>query len=90
MNQELQQKLFETYPNYFGTNFYIECEDGWYDILDTMMYTIKNHEYHIEQIKKLYTERELEYTPFYFLDKREVWNTKNICYWCRFLYSRCY
>ena len=78
MNQELQQKLFETYPNYFGTNFYIECEDGWYDILDTMMYTIKNHEYHIEQIKRLYPERELEYTQLYFLQIKEKFGTLRI------------
>lgn len=78
MNQELQQKLFETYRNYFGTNFYIECEDGWYDILDTMLYTIKGHEYNIEQIKKLYPEREVEYTPLYFLQIKEKFGTLRI------------
>jgi hypothetical protein len=76
MNQELQNQLFETYPNYFGTNFYIECEDGWYDILDTMLYIIKNHEYRTEQVKKLYQE----YNPLslYFLQIKEKFGTLRI------------
>ena len=78
MKEELQQKLLETYPNYFSTNFYIECDDGWYDILDNMMYTIKKHEYHIDQIKKLYPERELEYTQLYFLQIKEKFGTLRI------------
>ena len=78
MNQELQQKLFETYPNYFGTNFYIECEDGWYDILDTMLYTIKIHENQMNQIKELYPDGKTEYIQLYFLQIKEKFGTLRI------------
>ena len=78
MKQELTQKLLETYPNYFGTNFYIECEDGWYDILDTMLYTIKIHENQMNQIKELYPDGKIEYIQLYFLQIKEKFGTLRI------------
>ena len=78
MKQELTQKLLETYPNYFGTNFYIECEDGWYDILDTMLYTIKIHENQMNQIKELYPDGKTEYIQLYFLQIKEKFGTLRI------------
>lgn len=33
MDAELQNKLFEKYPNQFKNLKYIECGDGWYEII---------------------------------------------------------
>lgn len=78
MKQELTQKLLETYPNYFGTNFYIECEDGWYNILETMLYTIQIHENQMNQIKELYPDGKTEYIQLYFLQIKEKFGTLRI------------
>jgi len=43
MNAELQQKLFEEYPNQFKNLKYIECGDGWYEIISRCCSTIQNH-----------------------------------------------
>ena len=54
MNQELQNKLVEKYPEFFEylkdhkgplvpIVFGFECGDGWYVILDALMAEIKNH-----------------------------------------------
>lgn len=41
--------LIEKYPHLFPENFYFECEDGWYDILSSLLWRIKKHEEHIVQ-----------------------------------------
>lgn len=64
-------ELIEKYKQFFPKKFYIECGDGWYDLLDRMMSTIQSHQEHIEQIKKLYPERTVEYTPLEFLQIKE-------------------
>ena len=53
MKQELQEKLFETYPNIFArrhmpnTNsamcYGIQCPDRWYDLIDTLCIKIKEY-----------------------------------------------
>jgi hypothetical protein len=41
MNQDLQDKLIEKYPEQFKNLKWVECEDGWYDMLDRLCYIIK-------------------------------------------------
>jgi len=53
MKKELQDKLFENYPKIFKQKdlsmqetamcWGIDCGDGWYDIVDALCVSIKNH-----------------------------------------------
>ncbi|NDD85608.1 hypothetical protein EB118_07910 [bacterium] len=43
MNRELQNKLFEKYPNQFKNLKYIECGDGWYEIVSRCCEVIQNY-----------------------------------------------
>jgi len=46
MSPELSDKLFRKYPRIFPANSgikYIECGDGWYEILDALCNTIQEH-----------------------------------------------
>lgn len=43
MDAELQKKLFEEYPNQFKNLKYIECGDGWYEIISRCCSIIQNH-----------------------------------------------
>jgi len=42
MSPELQNQLFEKYPEQFKNLKYIECGDGWYDLLYRLCNTIQN------------------------------------------------
>lgn len=54
MNTELQNQLYEKYPQLFANkdktpiqspmSFGIECNDGWYDIISSVCWMIKQHE----------------------------------------------
>lgn len=43
MNAELSDKLISKYPEQFTLTQYIECDDGWYDLLDRLCYAIQSH-----------------------------------------------
>ena len=44
MKLELQNDLVKAYPKIFkNVDFGIECNDGWYDLLDTLCYTMQRH-----------------------------------------------
>lgn len=49
MSPELQQKLFEKYPNQYREIKFIECRDGWYSIIDSCCATIDRY---LSQLKK--------------------------------------
>jgi hypothetical protein len=42
MSPELQDSLIEKYPEQFKNLKYIECDDGWYEILSRLCYIIHN------------------------------------------------
>jgi len=42
MRKELEDKLFKTYPKILGKVKSIECEDGWYDLINTTCNTIQD------------------------------------------------
>ena len=42
MKPELQDQLIEKYPDQFKNLKYIECEDGWYEILSRLCYIVNN------------------------------------------------
>lgn len=69
MKPELSQKLFEEYPNQFKNLKYIECGDGWYEIISTACWKIKKHEdnkrWRKEYLEKNEPER-LDDEPEYF------------------------
>lgn len=62
MNSELQNKLYEKYPNLFSNktkspmescmSWGIECNNGWYELLSSMCWRISQHEQNIEDHKK--------------------------------------
>jgi len=43
MNSELQKQLFDKYPNQFKNLKYIECGDGWYEIISRCCEVIQNY-----------------------------------------------
>lgn len=59
MRQELQDKLYEKYPNFFSNKdksihescmaWGIECNDGWYDLLSAVCWRIFQHEKNIAE-----------------------------------------
>jgi hypothetical protein len=56
MNPELSGKLISKYPEQFSNYQYIECDDGWYDLLDKLCSSIQSH---LDHRKK--TEEPLSY-----------------------------
>jgi hypothetical protein len=50
MSPELTTKLIEQYPEQFKNLKYLECDDGWYEILSRLCYIVNNH---IDYKKKL-------------------------------------
>lgn len=42
MSPELQDKLINKYPEQFKNLKYIECNDGWFDLLDNLCATIES------------------------------------------------
>lgn len=43
MNNELTKQLFDKYPNQFKNLKYIECGDGWYEIVSRCCEVIQNY-----------------------------------------------
>ena len=42
MTPELANKLIEQYPEQFKNLKYLECDDGWYEILSRLCYIVNN------------------------------------------------
>lgn len=42
MSPELANKLIEQYPEQFKNLKYLECDDGWYEILSRLCYIVNN------------------------------------------------
>jgi DNA gyrase/topoisomerase IV subunit A len=64
-------ELIKMHPDFFSDNFFIECETGWSGIIEGMLHKIRSHHEIIETIRKMYPERELDYSPIYFLQIKE-------------------
>lgn len=70
MDQELQNKLFEKYPDLFSNKdkdimtscmaWGIECGNGWFDILSSLCWMIKQHEENKRAWKKYLQDNESE------------------------------
>lgn len=43
MSPDLEKKLMDKYPEIFRELKYIECGDGWYDIIDVLCGNIQHH-----------------------------------------------
>lgn len=82
MNPELQSKLYDKYPQFFSNKdkdiqsscmaWGCECGDGWYEIISTVCWMIKQHEDNIRW-RKEYLEKndpeKLSTEPKYFTVK---------------------
>ncbi len=44
MTEQYTKSLCEKYPIIFGNNFYFECGDGWYNLIDNLCKMISNHD----------------------------------------------
>ena len=82
MDAELQNKLYEKYPQLFSNrtkspmescmSFGIECNNGWYELLSSICWRISQHEKNIESTKRIFEDKpeqikdELEYYPVKF------------------------
>ena len=70
MKQELQDKLYEKYPNLFSNKdksiqqscmaWGIECNDGWYDLLSAVCWRIFQHEKNITDRVRIRNENNKE------------------------------
>ena len=65
------QQLIIEYPEFFSESFIIECGEGWYDLLYSMLFSLKHHQNNIQTIQKLYPERHIEYSSLKFLQIKE-------------------
>ena len=43
MKSELEQQLAERYPKIFSKIAYLECDDGWVNLIDVLCSSIQNH-----------------------------------------------
>lgn len=75
MSPELEQKLFDDFPLLFDNRhkspmespmvFGIECGNGWYDLIRTVCWDIKNHEENITRQTKWKIEQDPNYKSDY-------------------------
>ena len=87
MDQELQDKLFDKYPQLFSNrtkspmescmSWGIECNNGWYELLSSLCWRIFQHEKNIEDRKRILADQpekikeELSYFPVKFDQVKE-------------------
>lgn len=68
-------KLVDKYPSLYGDQFYFECADGWFDLLDTLSFHIINElkpgdEINVAQIKEKFGT-----LRFYYSCRSESYNS---------------
>lgn len=70
MNEDLTKKLKAKYPLIFSENFWFECDDGWYNLLDTTCYKIQayidDHSPKVSQITADQIKEKFGTLRFYF------------------------
>jgi len=76
MKQELQQQLYDKYPELFSNKdksimescmgWGIECGDGWYDILSSLCWMIKQQEDNIRSQTEYKQQKDATYTSDYY------------------------
>ena len=76
MDQELQNQLFEKYPDLFSNKdkdimhscmaWGIECNNGWYDIVSSVCWMIKQHEDNVQWQTEYKQKTQLDYQSDYF------------------------
>lgn len=76
MKQELQQQLYDKYPELFSNKdksimescmaWGIECGDGWYDILSSLCWKIKQQEDNIRSQTEYKQQKDVNYTSDYY------------------------
>jgi hypothetical protein len=52
MSPELANKLIEQYPEQFKNLKYLECDDGWYEILSRLCYIVNNRIDHKKRLNE--------------------------------------
>ncbi len=53
MSPEKTNTLISKYPNIFGKEFWFECDDGWFNIVDTLCENIENYRKTNKNISKI-------------------------------------
>lgn len=87
MDAELQNQLYEKYPDLFSNRnkgrmescmyWGIECNNGWYELLASVCWRVSQHEKNIEDRKRILADQpekikaELEYFPVKFDQVKE-------------------
>ena len=76
MDQQLQNQLFEKYPDLFSNKdkdimhscmaWGIECNNGWYDIISSVCWMIKQHENNIKWQTEYKQKTDPDYQSDYF------------------------
>ena len=95
MDQELENKLYEKYPQFFSNKdkgiqascmaWGCECGNGWFDIISSLCWMIKQHEDNKQWRKKYLEEndpeklkQEPEYFPVKFDQVKEKYGTLRV------------
>ena len=70
MNEDLGKKLKNKYPLIFPENFWFECNDGWYVLLDTTCHKIQtyidDHAPKVEQVEATQIKEKFGALRFYY------------------------
>ena len=69
-------ELKEKYPQFFLENFYFECGDGWYNLLESLLYRINQQEEHIRNqnaYRVRYGRDPIEYKSVKISQIKEKW-----------------
>ena len=90
MNTELEQKLFDKYPDLFENrhktpmqscmSFGIECNSDWDELISSVCWRIKQHETNIEDRKKYNPEYNSDYVQVKFDQIKEKFGGLRIYY----------
>lgn len=63
MTPEKTELLVKKYPRLFQDNFYFECDDGWFEIIDTLSSCI-NNEIDAVSIKNAHVDTQIDFELF--------------------------
>jgi len=90
MTPELEQELYDKFPDLFSNKdkgpqiscmaFGIECNDGWYDLIRSICWKIKQHERNIDDRKKYNPEYTTNYVSVKFDQIKEKFGGLRIYY----------
>jgi hypothetical protein len=75
MNKQLTDQLIEKYPQLFSHYQFLECDDGWYDLIDRLSWQIDQHCKWKDKVEQEDEDKEQEEERIYFVQIKEKFGT---------------